>query len=59
MLLVMAGLVFAEIGACVPQVCTREQVLDAFVAEVEPRPCERLSAFAAVLDRLERGVRLM
>ena len=58
-LLVIAGGVLGELAVVAPQVCTREQVLDAFLAHVQPAPGERLSAFAAVLQRLERGVRLM
>lgn len=58
-LLVIAGGVLGEIGVVAEQVCTREQVLDVFLGHVQPELGGRLSAFAAVLHRLERGVRLM
>jgi len=58
-LLVIAGGVLGELAVVAEQVCTREQVLDAFLAHVQPQTGGRLSAFAAVLHRLERGVRLM
>jgi hypothetical protein len=58
-LLVIAGGVLGELALAAPPVCTREQVLDAFLGHVQPEPGGRLSAFAAVLHRLERGARLM
>jgi hypothetical protein len=58
-LLVIAGGVLGEVGVAAPQVCTREQVLDAFLVHVQPKTGGRLSAFAAVVHRLERGARLM
>lgn len=54
-----AGGIFAEMAASVGLGCTREQVLDAFVARVQPAAGARLSGCSAVLHRLERGVRLM
>jgi hypothetical protein len=58
-LLVIAGGVLGELAVAVAQRCTREQVLDAFLAQVQPGAGGRLSAFAAVIHRVERGVRLM
>lgn len=57
--LATAGGALAELAATVGLGCTREAVLDAFVAWVTPPEGMRLSAFAALVHRLERGVRLM
>jgi len=58
-LLGAAGGTLAELAAAVGQHCTREAVLDAFVMAVGPPAGLRLSAFSALVHRLERGVRLM
>lgn len=58
-LLAVAGGALAELAATVGLDCTREAVLDAFVARVAPRVGMRLSAFAALVHRLEWGIRLM
>jgi len=58
-LLAIAGGALAELSATVGLGSTREAVLDAFVAAVAPAAGMRLSGFAALVHRLERGVRLM
>lgn len=58
-LLAVAGGALAELAATVALGCSREAVLDAFVVWVAPPAGMRLSAFAALMHRLERGVRLM
>jgi predicted Zn-ribbon and HTH transcriptional regulator len=58
-LLAIAGGALAELAARVGLGSTREAVLDAFVAAVAPPAGMRLSGFAALVHRLERGVRLM
>ncbi len=58
-LLAIAGGLLAEIASKSGLSCTREDVLDAFVETVAPVAGLRLSALAAVLHRLERGIRLM
>jgi hypothetical protein len=57
--LATAGGALAELAASVGLGCTREAVLDAFVARVAPPVGLTLSAFATLIHRLERGVRLM
>ncbi len=49
----------AEISMAVGLSCTREAVLDAFMAVVAPARGALLSSFAALVHRLEPGVRLM
>lgn len=58
-LLAIAGGALAELAATVGLASTREAVLDAFVAAVALPAGMRLSGFAALIHRLERGVRLM
>jgi hypothetical protein len=58
-LLAMAGGLLAEVALQCGLSCPREDVLDAFVIAVAPAVGLRLSALAAVLHRLERGIRLM
>lgn len=58
-LLAMAGGPLTEVALQCGLSCTREDVVDAFVIGVAPAAGSRLSALAAVLHRLERGIRLM
>lgn len=58
-LLAMAGGSLGELAVEVSLSCTRGELLDAFVEHVRPSPGMQLSALAAVVHRLERGVRLM
>ena len=58
-LLAMAGGPLEALAAQVSLLCTRGALLDAFVQVVRPMPGMQLSALAAVVHRLERGVRLM
>lgn len=58
-LLAMAGGLLGEVATEVGLCCTRCALVDAFVKFVRPVPGMQLGAFAAVIHRLERGVRLM
>lgn len=58
-LLAMAGGVLGEVATEAGLTCTRRALVDAFVKLVRPAPSLQLSALAAVIHRLERGVRLM
>lgn len=58
-LLAMAGGPLEELAAQVSLTCTRGALLDAFIQHVSPPPGMQLSAMAAVVHRLERGIRLM
>lgn len=58
-LLAMAGGLLGEVAIEVGLSCTRHALVDAFVKLVRPASGMQLSALAAVIHRLERGVRLM
>jgi hypothetical protein len=58
-LLAMAGRALSEVALEAGLSCTRRTLVDVFVKRVGPVAGMQLSALAAVIHRLERGVRLM
>lgn len=58
-LAISAGVVLAEIAQRVGMTGTRGELIEAYVARTVPAARERLSSLAALVHRLERGIRLM
>jgi hypothetical protein len=59
LLALSGGVELTEVAMKVGLDAARGELLDAFNAIASPAPGERLSVLAAVLHRLERGIRLM
>jgi hypothetical protein len=58
-LAISAGVVLEEIAQRVGLMGTRGELIEAYVAMTAPPASERLSSLAALVHRLERGIRLM
>ena len=58
-LAISAGVVLEEVAQRVGLMGTRGELIDAYVARTAPPASERLSSLAALVHRLERGIRLM
>lgn len=58
-LAISAGVVLEEIARRVGLTSTRGELVDAYVARTAPPIREQLSSLAALVHRLERGIRLM
>ena len=59
MLAATVGVVLEELAKCVGLLGTRGELVDAYVGMTAPPPCEQLSSLAALVHRLEPGLRLM
>ena len=58
-LAISAGVVLEEVAQRVGLMGTRSELIEAYVARTAPAARERLSSLAALVHRLERGIRLM